>query len=57
MAQWISVCQWCGQRGVRTSTSGNNFPNSNPSVSGKCKSHPSGNQNSPHGPQWIKERD
>lgn len=56
MARWISVCQWCGQRGSSTTTNGSNYPTINPSVSGKCKSHPNGPNNA-HGPQWIKERD
>lgn len=49
MAHWVSVCQWCEQRGMRTSTGGSYFSNSNPNVSGKCKSYPLGNQISPHG--------
>lgn len=54
MAQYISVCQWCGKRGTTYATSGDKKPTINPNVPGKCPSHPSGNPNMAHGAQWEK---
>lgn len=52
MAQFVSVCQWCGQRGGRVSRSDDKPPQYTPKITGKCKSHPSGNPNMEHNPRW-----
>lgn len=49
---FVAVCQWCGQRGSRTSRNTDIPPSMTPRVPGKCKSHPSGNPNMEHGPRW-----
>lgn len=54
MAQYISVCQWCGKRGTATAGSDNKVPSLKPNVPGKCPSHPSGNPQMAHGPKWEK---
>lgn len=51
--RWVAVCQWCGKRGQITSTTNGRMPGHNPSVPGKCTSHPSGNKNMDHGAQWV----
>lgn len=50
---WVSVCQWCGQRGSTAQGTEDAPPRMNPRVPGKCKSHPAG-PNMEHGPQWQK---
>lgn len=50
--RWRSVCQWCGKQGSTAYAPEGRLPSNNPSVPGKCKSHPSGNPNAEHGPKW-----
>lgn len=56
MAQYRfqAVCQWCGATGSTYNRSIDVPPTSQPVVSGKCKSHPSGRKDMPHGPRWEK---
>jgi len=50
--RYTAVCQWCGARGSSNTTYTGAPPNFRPVISGKCKSHPSGNPNMEHGPRW-----
>lgn len=52
--RYQAVCQWCGATGASTIRNVDTPPSTAPSVPGKCKSHPSGKPNMPHGPKWEK---
>lgn len=51
-SRWEAVCQWCGRTGNSTKSSLPSPPTSNPIITGKCNSHPSGNPDANHGPRW-----
>ena len=52
--RYQAVCQWCGAAGASIPRNVDTPPSMAPSVPGKCKSHPSGKPNMPHGPKWEK---
>ncbi len=52
--RWIPVCQWCGKQGSITNSANEFPPRSTPRIQGKCPSHPSGDKNANHAPQWEK---
>lgn len=50
---YACVCQWCG-RSANPGSAGSNGgpPIQNPTIPGKCPSHPSGAEAGPHSPKW-----